>query len=184
MNPSVDIRIAAMIRVLDTIVVPALATGMARDQAMLIAGHLRVLRDQADFAVRFEVLEFCAAQRLGQDLLAILDGGEETHAAGAALAAAMRVGTSPDPKVMRKRHYAVTAAIEELVRTGGRDGTALFRKQMRTHVLRAAREESQRERNWFGGMGFESDPVKSLPQLMADFEAEYRYASAAPHLPP
>jgi hypothetical protein len=180
MNPSLDVRLSAMIKVLETIVIPALETGMARDQAMLVVGHLRVIRGQADFAQRYEELELCALRKLARGLLTILEGGAATRLAGAAVEAAIAVSHSSDPVLTRQRLSTTNAALEELVRAAARDGSADFVAETRGRVLQHARTQSLRDRRWFGGMGFDGEAAQPLGVLIAEFAAECGEANAVP----
>ena len=79
MLPSIDLRIANMIKALEQVILPALPKRerLARDQANLVIGHLRLMSPQWKTAVRFEevTLDLIAAKRYSDGL------GKETDAA-------------------------------------------------------------------------------------------------------
>jgi hypothetical protein len=172
MIPSIDVRLAAVIRVLENIALPTL-DGLAKEQTALAIGHLRIIRGQQDFAERYEALQFRAARKVGNDLMAILDGGEATQAAGVALRNTLLAPPEMDPSRVRNMLGSTLAAMEALIKAAERDGTEVFRHKAMELILAYGREESLRERSWFGGMGFEPGAVTPLPQLMAEFETQY-----------
>ncbi|MER5916723.1 hypothetical protein ABT124_41750 [Streptomyces sp. NPDC001982] len=173
MNPAVDVRIGGLIRVLDKIVVPALPAGIARDQAALVAGHLRVLREQVDFAARYELLQLCAARCLAQELLAVARGGERTTSAVDTLAEHVAAPVPAGTRSVRDCYLRTIGAIEDLVRACGSDGEQSVIPAVNRCVLRHGRDQALREREWFSGMGFESSLCQSLPAMMDRFDAQY-----------
>jgi hypothetical protein len=173
MNPASDVRIGGLIRVLEKIVVPALPAGMAREQAALVAGHLRVLREQVDFAARYELLQLRAARSLAQELLVTARGGERTTRAADTLAEHVAAPVPADVGSVRDCYLRTIGAIEDLVHACGSDGEESMMPTINRCVLRHGRDQALREREWFGGMGFESAQRQSLPAMMVQFAAQY-----------
>ena len=89
MIPSVDERLASIIRALSEVILPHLPpeASLAQEQAHLAIGHLQILRLQLDAAPAFEREELADAQAIGKALAAAITGGAATTIAIAALAA-------------------------------------------------------------------------------------------------
>ena len=71
MLPNIDLRIANMVKALEQVILPALPRDqrLARDQAMLVAGHLRMLGDQSKAALRYERISLDDLAGLSRDLI-------------------------------------------------------------------------------------------------------------------
>ena len=173
MNPSVDVRIAAVIRTMETIVMPALHAGMAKDQAALVVGHLRVLRDQADFATRYELLQLCAARSLARQLMVLTRGGECTMAAVSVLADCVTAKVPSDARSVRDCYARTVTVVEDLVRASGIDGERASVLAVNRCIMHFGKEQALRDRAWFSGMGFESFPRQEVQDVMNDFDARF-----------
>jgi hypothetical protein len=149
MNPSIEHRLDSMIRAMSEIVIPALGpdSGLAKEQAGLVLGHLHVLRQQIDQAPRFDRVENDHLKALGASLVAIAEGGSETRHAIGQLVEALGAGPGDD--------NATGLAIEALIRAAAVDGSTSFRKGLAPLVLDHGRKSSDRNRVWFAGMRFE-----------------------------
>src|ERR1700733_15345858 len=91
MNPSVDDRIASIIRSLSDVILPALPpdAGLAQEQTHLAIGHLKIIRAQLDATPEFEVEELADARALAESLLRNGEGGSGTRAELNALRSAL-----------------------------------------------------------------------------------------------
>jgi hypothetical protein len=174
MSPSVDLRLASMIRAVGDVILPALAQdGFATEQAKLLLGHLHILRAQIDDAPAFERLELAAARQLAGRVLEQVSGGSETTAAAAALTEA-RDQPAADPRAVRTVRAAINGAIEGLIEAAAIDGNAASRAAIMRIVVRAEAEAADRGRAWFAASGFEGAGVvlPAIPEMLAAFERD------------
>jgi hypothetical protein len=157
MNPSVDDRLASIVRALTDIVLPALPedAGLAKEQTQLAIGHLQILRAQLDAAPAFEAEELADARALGAALLVGGNGGEGTVGAMTALRAALDLPVGAEhPRQSRLR---IGRAIEELQRKMAIDGDESYRANASKVLIRLQTERATKDRKWFSVMGFDSD---------------------------
>src|SRR4051794_541139 len=171
MNPSVDVRIAAMIRTMETIVMAALPAGMAKDQAALVVGHLNVLRDQVDFATRYELQQLREARSLALRLMVLTRGGERTTGALNVLADCATATMPSDARSVRDCYACTVTAVEDLVRACGIDGEQVSIVAVNRCIVQYGKEQALRNRAWFSGMGFESLPDQELQDVMDDLDS-------------
>jgi hypothetical protein len=157
MNPSVDDRLASIVRALTYIVLPALPddAGLAKEQTQLAIGHLQILRAQLDAAPGFEAEELSDARALGAALLVGGKGGAGTDAALHALRAALEQPVGAEhPRQSRLR---IAKATEELQRKTALDGDPGYRASSSEVLLRLQTERATKDRKWFALMGFDTD---------------------------
>lgn len=174
MNPSFDLRLAAMIRVLDTAVLPAVNDSMARHLGALVIGHLRVLREQLDDGPRHDLLEFRASRELALLLNQLIIDQEEMADELRDLQRALQFGETEDVRAMRDARRALEDAVERAVRASVRIPLADLRSTIRRLVVKHSREQAMRARIFFGGMGFEFEPMESIDDMLS------RLAAACP----
>ena len=86
MLPNIDLRLANCIKALEEVVIPSLSDGerMAREQALLVIGHLRMIGGQWKHALRFETASLDAMSALARTISASDPGfsGELADALG------------------------------------------------------------------------------------------------------
>ncbi len=166
MMPSIDLRLASMIRSVEEVLLPALAghSGLAQEQAHLLLGQLMVLRMQVDGAVAFERIEASGLRDLARDLVQAADGGERTKGAARTLATLLEAPAGNLPADIRTFMTGCSVAIEDLVAASGEDGSADFRSLSADAILRHGRRSALRNRSWFAAMNFEA-PGVSLPPI-------------------
>ncbi len=167
MNPSIDVRLATMIRAMTDVIMPALdeAPGLASEQAQLVLGHLHVLREQVVYAGRFEELEYRAAVSMGEAFVAATRGDATTSPASRRLEAALATDAGGRPEDTRDLAEAIRASVEELVRIDTKN-----QARLRSILLEHERTAADLNRSWFAGMGWESGDtgLPSIPELIND----------------
>jgi hypothetical protein len=153
MIPSVDDRLASVVRALTDVVMPSLPpeAGLAKEQIQLAVGHLMILRAQIDGTPGFETDEAEDARVLGQILLAKGDGGTATKAALAALKAVVDTSTG-----VRTDRINIHTAIDGLVKATSVDGSASFRAALGNIIVKHQTPRTMKDRHWFSPFGFDS----------------------------
>ena len=166
MTPSIDLRLASMIRSVQEVILPALSghSGLAQEQAHLLLGQLMVLRSQVDGALAFERTEAGGLRDLASELAKLAEGGAQTRAAATALAALLDGAVGEHPADIRQFLQSCTLAIEAVTAASGEDGSETFLAASAEAVLRHGRQAALRNRRWFAAMNFEAPEVK-LPVL-------------------
>jgi hypothetical protein len=157
MIPSVDDRLASVVRAITDVILPSLPAeaALAREQAQLAVGHLQILRGQLDAAPAFELGELSDARALGAALLAKGQGGPECSAALALLRAAIeKKGTSPLP---REARADINQAVDGVIRMAAIDATPDFRKQLVQLVVEMETGRANKDRKLFAPMGFDAE---------------------------
>jgi hypothetical protein len=157
MNPSIDDRLASIIRSLTDIVMPGLSedASLAKEQLYLTIGHLNILRTHIEGASAFEYCELQDADELATGLVAVADGGRNTEAAKKSLQSAL--AQSRDGEHFRDTRRRVNAATDELVHAMERDGTAACRTRLPGVLIPLQAERALKDRRWFSLMGFDSE---------------------------
>ncbi len=153
MIPSVDDRLASVVRALTDVVMPSLPpeASLAQEQMQLVIGHIQILRAQLDGTPAFEAEEADDARALGKALLMAGEGGSETKAALAALTTAIGAEGSA-----REARVAIHSAIDDLVRKTAIDGSAAFRAALGKIIVTMQSVRTAKDRQWFMPMGFDS----------------------------
>jgi len=166
MMPSIDLRLASMIRSVQEVILPALSghSGLAQEQAHLLLGQLMVLRSQVDGALAFERTEAASLADLASDLARTAAGGGETRAAASALATLLDGAVGELPADVRQFLQACSLAVEALVAASGEDGSKAFQASSAEAILHHGRQAALRNRRWFSAMNFEAPDVR-LPAL-------------------
>jgi hypothetical protein len=152
MIPSVDDRLASVVRALTDVVMPSLPpeAGLAQEQIQLAIGHLQILRAQLDGTPAFETEEAADARALGQLLLGAGGGGAATSAALASLKSAMDAKASA-----RDDRIAIHTAIDALVKACSADGSDTFRTQIGKIIVTHQTPRTVKDRKWFTPFGFD-----------------------------
>jgi hypothetical protein len=153
MIPSVNDRLASVIRALTDVIMPSLPpeAGLAQEQIQLSIGHLQILQAQLDGSPAFEAEEAIDARLLARTLVAAGTGGEKTQMALAQLATAL----TPDDDV-RAARVAIHVAIDGLVRSAAIDATPAFRAELGKLIITHQMSRTMKDRKWFEPMGFDA----------------------------
>jgi hypothetical protein len=153
MIPSVDDRLASVVRALTDVVMPSLPpeASLAQEQMQLVIGHIQIIRAQMDGAPAFEAEEADDAHALGVALLEAGEGGSATSAALADLKTATEGKSSP-----RDTRVAIHTAIEALVQGVALDGSAAFRSALGNIIITHQKPRTVKDRAWFTPMGFDA----------------------------
>jgi hypothetical protein len=161
MNPSIDDRLASIIRSLTDIILPALPreAGLAQEQTHLAIGHLKIIRAQLDSAPAYEIEELVDARTLAAALLSKGAGGGATTAAMRVLSAALEQDSGDEHP--RQTRIRINRATDELIRQLSDDGTPEFRAFAADLIVRLQSERALKDRKWFALMGFDSDILKN-----------------------
>lgn len=149
MTPTVDERLASLIRSLSQVVLPHLPpeASLAQEQVHLTLGHLAILRAQLDAAPAFEAEEAADAAQHGRALLA-LDGP-----GSAALAAAL---TAAEQEDKRSAVRTIHAAIDTYIRAAWNGPDAAHRDTLSQLVLDYERGRVLKDRQWCAPFGFDT----------------------------
>ncbi len=153
MIPSVDDRLASVVRALTDVIAPSLPpeAALAQEQLQLAVGHLMILRAQLDTTPGYEAEEADDARALGQLLLSAGSGDVQTSAALTALKSAVDAKSSP-----RESRIAIHTAIDMLVKATAVDGTPGFRAQIGDIIITHQTPRTMKDRKWFEPMGFDA----------------------------
>jgi hypothetical protein len=153
MIPSVNDRLASVVRALTDVVMPSLPpeAGLAKEQIQLAVGHLQILQVQLDGSLAFEARETEDARALGQMLHAKVEGGPHTQTALVALASALNTTTD-----MRSDRIAIHAAIDLLIKASSIDGSSAFRTELGKIIIAHQTDRTIKDRKWFEPMGFDA----------------------------
>jgi hypothetical protein len=153
MIPSVNDRLASVVRALTDVIMPSLPpeAGLAQEQIQLAIGHLQILQAQLDGTPAFEAEEASDAKALGEALIAVGEGGSQTAAAIAALKSA--VGTNASARDSR---VAIHTAIDVLVKAASVDGSSGFQSQIGKIIIEHQTPRTMKDRKWFELMGFDA----------------------------
>lgn len=165
MNPTIDDRLASMIRAMEEVVLPALAghDGLAGEQAYLVVAHMKQIKSQLPLAGQYERAELVALIKLAGGITDAVTGGPVTTTAARAL---QEQASAPIASVagMQVAIDAISLRLSELVRAANRDGSASFRSQLSRSIIAAGARAAWRDRAWFAATGFETGNV-CLPDL-------------------
>ena len=168
MNPDIDLRLQAVLKALSDVILPALPAEerLARDQTRLVMGHLEIIHEQWQYALKFELENLALACELARDLAALNADCTLDEDLSAALAVADAVANS-DYQAVSQAHRALKAVIDRLL-TAGQTDTALS-PSMLAAVLRYNQRRAPRERIWHRAAGLDPDAAQ-LPSIAALFE--------------
>jgi hypothetical protein len=157
LNPSIDDRLASIIRSLTDIVLPGLAedASLAKEQLSLTVGHLSILRAHIEAMTAFEIGELEDANQLAAALLGIAEGGPSTRHAKHDLEIVL--AQARDGEHVRETRKRVNAATDRLVHEMLVDGTETCRKSLPSVLIPQQASRSLKDRRWFALMGFDSE---------------------------
>jgi hypothetical protein len=153
MIPSVNDRLASVVRALTDVIMPSLPpeAGLAQEQIQLAIGHLQILQAQLDGTPAFEAEEADDARTLGKSLLAAGNGGSHTSAALATLKSTVAHNSAP-----REARVAIHAAIDGLVKAVSVDGDGSFKVALGKIIIDHQTPRTMKDRKWFELMGFDA----------------------------
>lgn len=158
MMPTVDERLASVVRSLSEVVLPHLPpeASLAQEQVQLCIGHLQILRAQIDGAPEFEREELEDARAISRDLLAVAAGGSATTAAVTDLTAVTDAADdgAADAHDVRRKRRQIHDAIDALVAAVAQDGTS--RDAITQVILRHEADRALKDRRWFAPFGFDT----------------------------
>ena len=167
MLPSIDLRIRNLMKAMREVVVPAIPAGetLARDQALLVIGHLGMIGDQWRLAAKFENGSLQGLRALGEKLLvigcddALPDWRVQLQAALVAADAAL----PDDLAAIEAATLSLGRAIDRVI---SGDGSARkMNPAMMDAVLTYGEHQAMRERCWFAANGLDPDK-KDLPGFL------------------
>jgi hypothetical protein len=169
-TPSIDIRLASMIRAMTDVIGPAIepANNLAREQAALMVGQLHMIAAQWRRVSPYA--RTCLADLRETAAGFDVQGGPTTRDASSKLAMTLAEDW-PDPEV---QYLAASRALEEMVRAVAEDGTPPFAKSFEQNALQFGLRQARRDRAWFAMSGFDidADELPSLPELVGETAAE------------
>jgi len=160
--PSIDLRIANLIKALEQVIVPALPAGerLARDQAMLVIGHLSMIRQQWQLALRFEVVALEGLVGLAGTLAEVLGEQARTRLREAA-SAADQTDRSNLAAVEEAYTRLGTVIDAEII---GADHAAPLCQAAMDAILDFGERQARRERTWFKSNSLDPDRAE-LPAI-------------------
>lgn len=156
MTPTIDERLASVVRALTDVILPSLPpeAGLAKEQLQLSVGHLQILRAQLDAAPAFERQELDDVLVLATDLVAQCSGGERVRRGLVSLQSAMdSAATAADVRIARME---INRAIAELVQVVADDGDPVGKKAISAVILKHEQPRASHDRQWCAPFGFDS----------------------------
>jgi len=164
MLPNIDLRIANMIKAVEQVILPALPDRerLARDQAMLVAGHLRMIGDQWKWALAYEQISLDDLAGLGRVLLSHVAPLLQEQ-----LEEALAVADTCDRSSITALEQAniVLGRVVDRIILGEGDPNPLP-QAVADAVLDYGRRHARRERIWFKGNRLDPDQA-DLPDIGA-----------------
>lgn len=160
MIPTIDERLASVVRALTDVVLPSLPpeAALAQEQIELSIGHLQILRAQLDAAPAYEAEELADAVALGDALAGLRTDREAAERAQAALRSALaQARSAARPEAGRNARIAINAAVDALVVAVGKGGG---RVEVYEAILRAEKARVAKDRRWFAPFGFDMAPTE------------------------
>ena len=155
MIPSIDERLASVVRALNEVILPHLPpeASLAQEQVQLAVGHLQILRAQIDAAPAFEREELDDAIRAGKTLHGAITGGARTTTALGTLAKALADADGTD---VRGQVRVIHLAVQGLVRAVSVDGDTHAHATLSREIIALETTRVQKDRVWFAPFGFDS----------------------------
>lgn len=169
MLPNIDLRIQNMIKALEQVILPALPRDqrLARDQAMLVTGHLRMIGAQWKCALDYErgALDQLVA-------LAELLRDQAGESLGKRLTAMLELARDCDRAQIDEIERTCTElgkVVDEIILGG--PGHRPLSREVADAILDYSLRHARRERVWFQGNGLDPDRA-SLPTIEAMMASE------------
>lgn len=155
MTPSIDLRVATLIRAVEDVIAPAIdqTNHLAKEQAALLVGQLKLLAAQWNRAADYAAV--CHAD-LAETLVGLkVEGAEQTQHAYAAVTDAI---STPPGRDAEADYKALMRCADGLVRAADEDGSLEFRRDLRARLLAFSTRQALRDRSWFALSGFDLRP--------------------------
>lgn len=161
MLPSIDLRIANVIKALEQVILPALTPRerLARDQINLCIGHLRMIGEQWRWAAAFESGSFHAMIALAKAMQPSVDPFYADELAAAIISADAIEG---DDLAVEHGIVALGGLIDRIIL--GEDGQFPLAPELWNAVLAYGERQATRERTWFAATGLDPDR-RELPGI-------------------
>ena len=155
MTPTVDERLASVVRALTEVILPHLPpeASLAQEQVQLAIGHLQILRAQLDSVPAFEREELDDAKAVAAALAREVAGGPVTEAALHALSACVAGADGAD---VRGQTTALNKAVDALVRGVSTDGAVTAKASLSRIILEHESVRVLKDRRWFLPFGFDT----------------------------
>ncbi len=162
MLPSIDLRIANVIKALEQVILPALSQRerLAKDQINLCIGHLRMIGEQWRWAAAFEGGSFSAMIALAKAMQQSVAPFYEDEL-GMAIASAKAVDGG-DLAAVEHGIVALGGLIDRIIL--GEDGQFPLAPELWDAVLAYGERQATRERTWFAATGLDPDR-RELPGI-------------------
>jgi hypothetical protein len=164
MLPSIDLRIANLVKAVQQVILPALPADerLAQEQCRLIVGHLGLISQQWKHALRYELISLDNMRDLARDLCGVVRP-EQAALLEQTLAAVADLDRN-DLDATQAAIVTVGKAIDVVI--DGDDGRIPLPDAADRLVLAYGRKQSLRERTWFRGHGQDPDAAE-LPEISA-----------------
>ena len=155
MTPTVDERLASVVRALTEVILPHLPpeASLAQEQVQLAIGHLQILRAQLDDMPAFEREELADAVAVASALGDGVTGGASTIAALASLDAAVKAADGSD---VRGQTSHINRAVDSLVKAVSVDGASGAKAALSSIILKHEKARVMKDRKWFLPFGFDT----------------------------
>lgn len=153
MIPTIDERLASVIRSLSDIILPGLRedASLAKEQARLAIGHLDIIRQQLDQAPDFEAKELENIENLAQKLIGL---GAPADAVGALQA---EVESIKGTESVRDRAHRLNGAVSAFLKKAFASVEEDLVENVNKIVLAFGTERALLDRQWFAPMGFDGE---------------------------
>jgi hypothetical protein len=160
MTPNPDLRLANCIKALEQVIIPGLPPGerLAREQAMLVIGHLSMIGAQWKSALRYEAASLDAMVSLAEGL----QQSEPAYLAalGTALTAIADIDRS-DFDAVEQAVKLIGTVIDTVI--NGDEGTRPLSPASVDALLAYADRQAYRHRTWSAGCGLDPDKADLPP---------------------
>ena len=155
MTPTVDERLASIVRSLTEVILPHLPpeASLAQEQVQLSIGHLQILRAQLDAVPAHEREELADAIAIAKALIAGVSGEANTSAAIRDLSA---LAYGADGSDVRGQTAAINKAVDALVRAVSADGADGAKVALSAIILAHEAARVDKDRRWFLPFGFDT----------------------------
>lgn len=169
MLPSISIRLDNLIKALECTIVPAIApdNGLAQEQAALSIGHLGLIKEQWDKALRFEQGTLNRLTAVAGKILSMAQGGTETARVVIAIEQTLdEMGSSLFQSAEETSQWVnrLGAQIENMLDAAEDDGNKEFIGRLEALVLNYSQIQALRERAWFQAAGMDPEQ-QELPNI-------------------
>lgn len=177
MQPSIEMRLRAMMRAMSEVVLPALdATNRAAaEQGGLVLGSLGLLLQQVDYAHWYEQADLAAQCDLA-DQLAAIEGAPVAAGFTQALSAARAMSPRHDVSLSMLKEAnvqlrdAISTFIESAYALNDTAAAAALQRRVQALVLAQSQQQLSRERAYVAGMRWDMYP-DSLQSIEASLVA-------------